>query len=85
MKNQVTVDLLEELPIANVVEVVHGAWKSGDCRCPVCGEDKFKGLDADIWSDWNPNYCPNCGADMRGGGISDKTNKGVEYMAKTQS
>ncbi len=31
------------------------------------------------------NFCPNCGADMRGGGISDKANKAVEYMAKTQS
>ena len=58
---------LEEIPTADVVEVVHGEWKSGDCICPVCGEDKFKGLDADIWSDWKPNYCPNCGARMDGG------------------
>ena len=36
-------------------------WIPGDCHCPVCGEDKFKDLDADIWCDWQPKYCPNCG------------------------
>lgn len=29
-----------------------------------CGEDRFKGLDADICADWEPPYCPNCGAKM---------------------
>lgn len=42
-----------------------GEWINCDPVCPCCGEDKFKGLEADIWSDWKPNYCPNCGADMR--------------------
>ena len=23
--------------------------------------------DADVWSDWKPDYCPNCGAKMDGG------------------
>lgn len=41
-----------------------GHWIDGDCICPCCGEDKFKDLDADIWSDWQPKYCPNCGAKM---------------------
>ena len=43
-----------------------GQWVDGDCRCPICGEDKFKDLDADIWADWKPPFCPNCGADMKG-------------------
>lgn len=43
-----------------------GRWASPKGKCPVCGEDKFKDLDADIWADWNPPFCPNCGADMRG-------------------
>ena len=43
-----------------------GRWASTKGKCPVCGEDKFKNLDADIWADWNPPFCPNCGADMRG-------------------
>lgn len=47
--------------------VVHGRWENGNPICPVCGENKFKDLDADIWCDWRPDYCPNCGAKMDGG------------------
>lgn len=51
--------------IANGVTVQqHGQWKNGDPYCPICGKDKFRGLDADIWADWQPAYCPNCGAKM---------------------
>ena len=51
---------------ANVAPVRHGRWKCNK-PCPVCGEDRFEGLDADIWADWEPPYCPNCGAKMDGG------------------
>ena len=50
---------------ADVSPVRHGRWKCNK-PCPVCGEDRFKGLDADIWADWEPPYCPNCGAKMDG-------------------
>ena len=50
---------------ADVAPVRHGRWKCNK-PCPVCGEDRFKGLDADIWADWEPPYCPNCGAKMDG-------------------
>ena len=43
------------------MENKHNHWIPGDPHCPVCGESKFKDLDADIWSDWQPKYCPNCG------------------------
>lgn len=46
----------------------YGEWEPGNPVCPVCGESKFKGLDADIWADWQPPFCPNCGARMVGGG-----------------
>ena len=48
--------------------VPHGRWKDGCQICPICGMDKFSDLDADIWSDWKPKFCPNCGAkmDMKG-------------------
>ena len=55
---------LWDTPTSDVVEVRHGRWEPGNPICPICGEDKFKGLDADIWSDWEPKQCPNCGAKM---------------------
>lgn len=55
---------LWDTPTSDVVEVRHGRWEPGNPICPTCGEDKFKGLDADIWSDWEPKHCPNCGAKM---------------------
>ena len=41
-----------------------GQWIDGDPYCPICKKDKFRGLDADVWADWKPDYCPNCGAKM---------------------
>lgn len=55
---------IKQLPAVDVVPVVHGRWEPGDRICPVCKQDKFKDLDADIWADWTPPYCPNCGAKM---------------------
>lgn len=56
-----------DIPAADVAPVVHGRWIDGDPYCPICRKDKFRGLDADVWSDWKPDYCPNCGAKMDGG------------------
>lgn len=57
---------IDKTPTIDAVPVRYGQW---ECQkpCPVCGEDRFKGLDADIWADWEPPYCPNCGAKMNGG------------------
>lgn len=57
---------IADAPTVDAVLVRHGQW---ECQkpCSVCGEDRFKGLDADIWADWEPPYCPNCGAKMNGG------------------
>ena len=49
---------------ASTRENVAGKWEPAMRFCPICGEDKFKGLDADIWADWTPPFCPNCGASM---------------------
>lgn len=57
--------------VSDVAPVVHGRWENGNPICPICGEDKFKDLDADIWCDWQPDYCPNCGAKMSGGKKDD--------------
>lgn len=56
-----------KIQAADVVPVRHGRWENGNPICPVCGGDKFKDLDADIWCDWQPAFCPNCGAKMDGG------------------
>ena len=58
---------VDAIPAADVAPVVHGRWEPGNPICPVCGENKFKDLDADIWCDWQPDFCPNCGAKMDGG------------------
>lgn len=58
---------IADIPAADVAPVVHGRWEPGNPICPVCGGDKFKDLDADIWCDWLPDFCPNCGAKMDGG------------------
>lgn len=67
----ISVDALKRFllnrPAADVAPVVHGQWEPGNPICPVCGENKFKDLDADIWRDWLPDFCPNCGAKMNGG------------------
>lgn len=59
-------DGLSDIPAADVRLVVYGQWEPGNPVCPVCGEDKFKGIDADIWADWQPLFCPNCGCYMEG-------------------
>ena len=60
------VKILNQFPPSDVAPVLHGRWNDGDPYCPICKKDKFRGLDADVWADWKPDYCPNCGADMRG-------------------
>ena len=67
MVNQYNADWIcswiDSQPAADVVEVKHGRWipfkseHAGDIQyCSAC----------DIGCPWQPNYCPNCGADMRG-------------------
>ena len=57
---------LEDTPTADVVEVKHGKWDINK-NCSVCGVYKFEGLDADVWADWDIDYCPHCGSKMDGG------------------
>lgn len=69
--------ILNKLPAADVVEVVHGEWKETTqplgfeevkcATCSACNDDWI--MDEDVCIDdykthWK--YCPNCGADMRG-------------------
>ena len=63
---EMVLEYAKNIPAADVAPVRHGQWKCNK-PCPVCGGDRFEGLDADIWADWEPPYCPNCGAKMDGG------------------
>ncbi len=65
-QGHVTVNDILSSQTIDTATVRHGRWEDGCATCPICGEDKFTGLDADIWADWKPKYCPNCGAKMDG-------------------
>ena len=54
------IDLIDNMPTADVQEVKHGRWtedEEGYYHCSVCKE----------LLDWNYKHCPNCGARMDGG------------------
>jgi hypothetical protein len=58
--------MVREAPTIDAEPVRHGRWKFGEDNCPICGENKFKGLGEDVGGDWFPPYCPSCGAKMDG-------------------
>ena len=59
--------VIDEQPTVDAVEVVHGRWedfcRGKMCCCSVC-KAEFDNTCNEIHGEWN--YCPNCGADMRG-------------------
>lgn len=68
---------IRELPAADVVEVRHGKWieentrpRSSQFCCSVCHRTAYDPQPTRV-KDWKKRcryaYCPNCGADMRGG------------------
>lgn len=62
------IDMIEDVPAADVAPVVHGRWiddGSGIIICPEC--ERGYNLHAKY-----AHYCPNCGAKMDGGD-SDET------------
>ena len=50
------INLLNKLPSADVVERKRGEWIVGTEQCTCCGSYGLISF----------NFCPNCGADMRG-------------------
>ncbi len=61
---KVKIEALRPVTREQVEKVWRGEWEPGNPICQICGKDKFDGLDADIWADWMPNFCPHCGAPM---------------------
>lgn len=67
-KNCALMQILKMTPAADVVERKHGKWLDvttldNEFICWVCSECRH-GTDF-VYEPYN--YCPNCGADMRGG------------------
>jgi Fe-S oxidoreductase len=62
--------LVKDVPAADVVEERHGEWVKNKSEFYVCSECDttcpYDVNDDGFW-DWTCHYCPNCGADMRGG------------------
>ena len=55
-------DLIDDMPAANVQSVKHGRWDGYICsECNVCADYFISG---DFYFDEKPNFCPNCGAKM---------------------
>lgn len=65
-KRGVSTTNISRVPVADVRENVKGEWLSGDCMgasCSKCGEYFSFRTFSEVH---NFNFCPNCGADMRG-------------------
>lgn len=65
-------DVLNNMPVADVVEVKHGHWEKciprkinqPEAVCSNCGRDVVYTVVNGKWK--FENYCPNCGAKMDG-------------------
>lgn len=72
--NDITLGEYEKLiePLKDVRPVVHGWWAGSDTQCgiscSVCGMpvDDFCGSIDYIFLEYEPNFCPHCGAVMDG-------------------
>ena len=53
--------------MASDIPVAVGSWvfnEKNKTVCSVCKVSPYEGLDADVWSAWDPQHCPHCGAKM---------------------
>lgn len=58
---------IKDWPAADVVEVKRGRWIwNEECCCWVCSNCYLSALNNWRGLSTESNYCPNCGADMRG-------------------
>lgn len=64
------IEIIENAPTADVVEVRHGKWNVTKKRAPngrrILYEIKTCSVCGKTHGRHNPNYCPNCGARMDG-------------------
>ena len=58
---------VQSIPAADMRPAVRGRWETDDAGaaiCTACGEYAFETSTHHLCG-WFPNFCPNCGADMR--------------------
>ena len=71
MKIYNVIELVEDQPTADVVEVKHGEWKHECLECSVCKRNISEICDADSYLtsdiEYELRFCPFCGAKMDGG------------------
>ena len=58
---------IDKAPTIEATPVVNGYWVD-HYICSNCGKRSTAGLDADVWTCYEPPFCPNCGANMDGDG-----------------
>lgn len=57
---------VKKLPAADVRPVVHGHWEESPMNGIVCSEcGRERPLEPFGETEWNSDFCPWCGADMR--------------------
>ena len=61
IEENIAIQIIKSAPI---IEPKRGEWRSGDCKGAHCSECEEYFSFAPRWKPFN--YCPNCGADMRG-------------------
>lgn len=65
MYTEEILEAIGEQPTIEAAPVVHGYWVD-HYICSNCGKWSTAGLDADVWTSYEPPFCPNCGAKMDG-------------------
>lgn len=68
MALKLLLDKIEGLPAADVQEIKHGRWidqRADSEVCSVCGSRFYISALFIVGINDEPNFCPNCGADMR--------------------
>ena len=68
------IKMLNYIPVADVQPIKRGRWflRGGNWCCSACNRKTLLTLESNIggckeYGTVKTNYCPNCGADMRGG------------------
>ena len=66
---------IDDQPTIDAVPIVHGEWEKARPKGIVSYADGYaecSNCHDTIWCGWKMNYCPNCGAKMKGEDDAEK-------------